>query len=109
MKNYTSSNRFLYLSHKSLVKAAELAIRHDYNRQLDLEKIKALPKYGHFLITMALPHYHRHFERCEEHMRLVLEWPKDFDDLEAGMNWATVDVPLFFISRIKTLDVAVAA
>jgi hypothetical protein len=81
-----------YFTKELFQEAARNADKWDYNRQLDLEAINTLPD-GRFPVSDNFPHYHRHFEPAEEHMRAFV-----MTDAEGGI--VAVDMPLDFWERL---------
>ena len=59
-----------YFTRDLLVEAARLGLKWNYNRQLS-ERIVEVPdlKYKN---EFCMPHHHRRFVRCEEHIRCVI-------------------------------------
>lgn len=84
--------RIKYFTKALLLEAARKARKWDYNRQLNLEAINALPD-ARFPVSFTLLHHHRHGEPAETHVRARVVM-----DNKGG--FAFVDMPLEFFDRL---------
>ena len=76
-----------YATRKHLIQFADSAEAWDFNRQLCPKAIRKLPRDREIVYPVSLffVHEHRHFMRCEPHMRLMIGVPN---------NSLLVDVPM---------------
>ncbi len=82
----------LCLDYQTLCTIADEGIKWDFNRQLDSDAIRKIPKNGLYPVSMMMEHNHRHFKPCETHMRLMIELPRC-----PGF----ADVPIEFLNTLK--------
>ena len=85
------SHRYVRRSH--LCEIADHSDLWDFNRQLDSKAVRRLPKQQNlaYPVIQTLLHEHRHFEPCEQHMRLVIDIQGDV---------AIADVPLNYFDKL---------
>lgn len=83
----------LYLDYQTLCTIADEGIKWNYNRQLDSDAIRKIPKNGLYPISFVMEHHHRCFQPCEAHVRLMIELPR-------GVGFA--DVPMDFFNNLKS-------
>ena len=98
MKKKSSSRTVKYFTKQLLVIAARNADKWDFNRQLDLNAIQALPE-ARFPVSLFFPHYHRHGKPAEKHVRAMVVM-----DAQGGL--ALVDVPLAFWKSLPQAKIA---
>src|SRR5262245_11989402 len=90
------TRRIKYFTKPLLQEAARHAEKWDFNRQLDLDAINAIPD-ARFPITFTLLHHHRHGEPAETHMRAMV-----LMNDKGGI--AIVDMPLEFWDRLPDVQ-----
>ena len=66
----TVRTEFRYFTRELLIAAAQLGVKWDYNRQID-DSIAEVPD-GKYPVVFWMPHHHRHFVPCEEHIRCMI-------------------------------------
>ena len=93
------TRRIKYFTKPLLQEAAQNAEKWDFNRQLDLDAINALPD-ARFPVSFTLLHHHRHGEPAEEHMRAMVV-------LNDKGGFAIVDMPLEFFAKLPVPTVRV--
>jgi len=91
-----------HLTKAQLIQAAQLAEKHDYNRQLETELLRPLPE-GKYRIVFSRIHRHRHVRPCEPHLRLMLQLPTVETAGKKKPDWCypCVDVPLAFARSLS--------
>lgn len=82
----------LCLNFETFCTIADRGIEWDFNRQLDSDAIRKIPKDCLYQVSFTMEHHHRHFKPCETHMRLMIELPR-------GIGFA--DVPMEFFNSLK--------
>lgn len=59
-----------YFTRKLLIEASEKGLKWDFNRQIS-EQIAEVPDLK-YPVIFHMPHHHRRFKRCEEHIRCMI-------------------------------------
>lgn len=59
-----------YFTRALLIEASHLGLKWDYNRQIS-ERIAEVPDL-HYEVEIYMPHHHRYFKPCEEHIRCMI-------------------------------------
>jgi hypothetical protein len=90
------TRRIKYFTKPLLQEAAQNAEKWDFNRQLDLDAINAIPD-ARYPVELNLLHHHRHGEPAEEHMRAMVV-------LNDKGGFAIVDMPLEFWYRLPEVQ-----
>jgi len=90
-----------YFTKSLLQEAARNADKWDFNRQLDLDAINAIPDDARYPVELNLLHHHRHGKPAETHMRMMVAM-----DVAPKGGVAFVDVPLEFWERFPEVQSA---
>lgn len=86
-----------YFTRDLLIEAARLGIEWNYNRQLS-ERIAEVPD-RKYKIEFCMPHHHRHFVKCEEHIRCVIS-------LAPFRKTVVIcDMPVDFFLKLPTMPI----
>lgn len=93
MKKALKMNSYRYVRRSHLCEIADNYDNWNFNRQLDSNAVRRLPKKHHlaFPVIQYFVHEHRHMEPCEPHMRLVIDIQGDV---------AIADVPLDYFEKL---------
>jgi len=87
-----------YFTRDLLVEASKLGVKWDYNRQIS-EQIAEVPDLK-YPVIFHMPHHHRHFKPCEEHVRCVIS-------LEPFAPTDVIcDVPIEFYIKLPRVQMA---
>src|SRR5262249_44206226 len=100
--NKTTTTRSKYFTKALLQEAAQNAEKWDFNRQLDLDAINAIPDDARYPVELTLLHHHRHGEPAETHMRAMVAM-----DADKQGAVAFVDMPLEFFEKLPEATVRV--
>lgn len=84
-----------YFTRKLLIQASRLGLNWDYNRQIS-EQIAEVPDLK-YQVEFHMPHYHRHCQRCEEHIRCMISLAPFKDDV------LFCDVPVQFFKKLPRI------
>ena len=95
LKTKMATRYVKYFTKELLQEAARSAETWDFNRQLDLDAMNAVPDDCRCPVELWLTHYHRHGEPAEKHIRAQVA----MDSAPRG-GVAFVDMPLDFWERL---------
>jgi hypothetical protein len=87
-----------YFTRDLLIEVSEKGLKWNYNRQIS-EQIAEVPDLK-YPVIFHMPHHHRQFKRCEEHVRCVIS-------LEPfSSNDVICDVPIEFFIKLPRVQMA---